>query len=325
MTRLILKRFLSKKKGITAIVSALIDLSNMPVRIQDVDGNVLMGATNIDAWGQYPITCGNDIIGWMMGHERAKPIATLLTHLANKEAEKDNLADEMLERYRELNLLYNLSEKLATSLELVTVSRMALDEASRLIKATAGWVMLLEEGQAELQPIAAYGQNFQPPQKVKPGEGIIGEVVLSGKAELVNDFRADARYIEGQIPSSISSLVCAPLKTKNQTIGVITIGSDENGVAYMAADLKLLNTLASQAAPAIENALLYEKTLREAKEREERLQQQIQALQIELDEARQAKQVAKITGTDYFQQLRRQAKNLREIVTGSAEEGEPEE
>jgi hypothetical protein len=63
--------------------------------------------------------------------------------------------------------------------------------------------------------------------------------------------------------------------------------------------------------------LLYEKSLREAQEREERLQRQIQALRIELDEARQTKQVAEITESDYFQQLRHQADSLREIIEKS--------
>jgi GAF domain-containing protein len=234
----------------------------------------------------------------------------------------------MLERYRELNLLYNLSEKLAASLELAAVAQMALDEASRLIKASGGCVALLDEGFQphhgdtegteinQLVTIAAFGQGFQPQQKIRLGAGIIGGVALSGKAELVNDVRADARYVDGQVSTSIHSLVCAPLKTKNRAIGVIALAASEAGVTYMAADLKLLNTLASQAAPAIENALLYEKTLREAREREERLQRQIQELRIELDEARQSKQVAEITESDYFQRLRSQADNLREIIEG---------
>ncbi|MBI1879516.1 MAG: GAF domain-containing protein [Chloroflexi bacterium] len=316
MTQIKLKRLLSKKQEAAAIVSDLIEAINTPISVQDREGNTLMGAASAGPQGRYPITCSHNIIGWTIGQERAELVATLLTHLANKEAEKDTLADEMLERYRELNLLYHLSEKLATSLELAAVAQTALDEASRLIKATAGWVMLLDEGQADLDPIAAFGQGFQPQQRVKLGEGIIGGVALNGKAELVNDIQADARYVEGQISTPISSLICAPLKTKNQVIGVIALGVSEAGVAYLAADLKLLNTLASQAAPAIENALLYEKTLREAREREERLQRQIQDLRIELDEARQAKQVAEITGTDYFQQLRSKANDLREMLEG---------
>jgi adenylate cyclase len=276
--------------------------------------NILIGPINNDSQEKYSISCGNDIVGWTIGRERAELIATLLTYLANKEAEKQALADETLERYRELNLLYNLAEKLATSLELKTVAEMALDEASRLIKASDGCVMLHYEGEMDLETIAAFGQGFQPAQKIKLSEGIISGVATNDKAELVNNIQADARYIDGQIPSSVNSLVCAPLKTKNRVIGVIALGIDGAEVAYMAADLKLLNTVASQTAPAIENALLYKKALREAREREERLQLQIQALRIELDEARQAKQVAEITESDYFQQLRHQADSLREII-----------
>ena len=78
--------------------------------------------------------------------------------------------------------------------------------------------------------------------------------------------------------------------------------------------MKLLNALASQAAPAIESALLYEKTVREAKAREARLQRQIQELRIELDGAQQKEKVAEITETDYFQNLRSQADSLRKII-----------
>jgi GAF domain-containing protein len=88
-------------------------------------------------------------------------------------------------------------------------------------------------------------------------------------------------------------------------------------VLYTAADLKLLNTLASQAGPAIQSAILYERTLREAKEREERLQKQIEQLKIELDEAKMDKQVAEITESDYFQRLREQADGLRNSFGGA--------
>jgi hypothetical protein len=99
-------------------------------------------------------------------------------------------------------------------------------------------------------------------------------------------------------------------------LGIIALVS-ETDIIYTAKHLKLLNTLALQAAPAIENALLHEKTLREAKEREQRLQRQIQELRIELDEARQDKQVAEITESDYFQQLRGEAEDLRKIIKKS--------
>lgn len=51
--------------------------------------------------------------------------------------------------------------------------------------------------------------------------------------------------------------------------------------------------------------------------REQNLKRQVQQLRIELDDARQAQQVAEITETDYFQQLVDKAQDLRKIIDGS--------
>lgn len=48
--------------------------------------------------------------------------------------------------------------------------------------------------------------------------------------------------------------------------------------------------------------------------REQQLKQQVQELRIEVDKAHQSQQVSKITGTDYFQQLRGKANNLRNLL-----------
>lgn len=59
-------------------------------------------------------------------------------------------------------------------------------------------------------------------------------------------------------------------------------------------------------------ARVFQRMIREVYTREQRLQQQVQELRIEVDKARQTQQVHKITGTDYFQQLRSKASNLRD-------------
>jgi transcriptional regulator with GAF, ATPase, and Fis domain len=312
MTQIKLKRLLSKRKESAAILQALVEANNLPVTIQDVDGNLLLGDVN-NTLPKYPILCGDDTIGWVIGPKHTAPVAHLIGHLAEKEAEKNAMADEMLDHYRELNLLYNLSEKLAASLELASVAQIALGEAGRLITASGGSVMIQPDGSEHLESIAAFGWGIQPQPTFKPGEGIIGQIALNGKAEIINDIRADPRHLEGQALTAVSSLACVSLKTKDRVIGAIVLVS-QTAVTYTAKDLKLLSALASQAAPAIENAILYEKTVREAKQREERLQRQIRELRIELDDARQAKQLAEITETDYFQQLRSQADDLRKII-----------
>ena len=48
--------------------------------------------------------------------------------------------------------------------------------------------------------------------------------------------------------------------------------------------------------------------------REQLLKQQVQELRIQIDEAKRAREVAEITETDYFRQLRSDASNLRKIL-----------
>lgn len=61
-------------------------------------------------------------------------------------------------------------------------------------------------------------------------------------------------------------------------------------------------------------ARVFQRTVRQVYAREQRLQQQVAELRIEVDKARQAHQVNQITGTDYFQQLRGRANALRNLL-----------
>jgi two-component system cell cycle response regulator len=61
-------------------------------------------------------------------------------------------------------------------------------------------------------------------------------------------------------------------------------------------------------------ARMFQRMAREVRAREERLQQQVRDLQIEIDESKQARKVAEITESDYFRTLRNQAEDLRRIM-----------
>jgi DNA-binding response OmpR family regulator len=61
-------------------------------------------------------------------------------------------------------------------------------------------------------------------------------------------------------------------------------------------------------------ARVFRRMAAEVRVREERLQRQVRELQIVIDEERQAKKVAEITESAYFQQLRGQADELRRIL-----------
>ena len=59
-------------------------------------------------------------------------------------------------------------------------------------------------------------------------------------------------------------------------------------------------------------ARVFQSMAREVHAREQRLQQQLQELRIEVDEAKKARQVAEITETEYFRELRQRARKLRQ-------------
>ena len=63
---------------------------------------------------------------------------------------------------------------------------------------------------------------------------------------------------------------------------------------------------------------VFQKMAREVYAREQALKQQVQELRIEIDEARRARQVAEVTDTDYFQDLQKKARELRQKSEGSA-------
>jgi len=58
-------------------------------------------------------------------------------------------------------------------------------------------------------------------------------------------------------------------------------------------------------------ARVFQRMAHEIIAREEQLKQQIQVLRIEIDQVKKASQVSEITGTEYFQDLRKKAKELR--------------
>ncbi len=122
--------------------------------------------------------------------------------------------------------------------------------------------MLFNEDTGFLEIISACGVGATQTLMMRPGEGIAGNVFQSGKAEIVNQVQRDPRYIEGG--NEIYSLICAPLIAQDGAIGIINLSSSQKS-CYKAEDLKLLETLASQTAAALDNALMHENKLKEEK------------------------------------------------------------
>jgi len=168
---------------------------------------------------------------------------------------------------------------------LLTVLERITMHAQRLLESDDSEVYLLEPDGQVLHAIVALGEYAD---KVKTnwlqvGEGIVGYVAQSGIAEIVNDVYRDSRsmHIDGT-PQQTHALICAPLISKAQVIGVMALARPCERGPFGPADLNFLTNLARQATIAIENARLFEAE-RAARERAETLQAATQALSATLD------------------------------------------
>jgi GAF domain-containing protein/HAMP domain-containing protein len=106
---------------------------------------------------------------------------------------------------------------------------------------------------------------FQPPRSTVGGEGITGWVAASGEPLLVPDVTRDARYLPLSSQVQTRSELCVPLKTKETVIGVLNVESGELD-AFDQNDLAMLQSLANQAAVAIQNARLFASERRRAEQ-----------------------------------------------------------
>ncbi|MEM9540361.1 MAG: adenylate/guanylate cyclase domain-containing protein [Cyanobacteria bacterium P01_E01_bin.42] len=256
MSRPYLKRLLAKKETQQLIQQTIAAIAS-PLAIIDCDGRILMGEDRADLIlpEKYPVQTRDLMLGWVKGDKKAEAIANLLSYLSEREQEKRELARETLDRYKEINLLYSISDKITSQLKLEEVAQLVLDEAKRLIAATSGWVMLIEE--EGWRKIAVFGEEGEDCNLEREITALLLE---TGKGEILNNIDRDIHHLANR--DRLNSLIGVPLKGRDKILGAIVIGSNGNQ-NYTAAELKLLNALASQAATAIENAILYLKHLQE--------------------------------------------------------------
>lgn len=251
------------KKEIRSAIEGFVTAVDSPIALVDAGGTVIVGVQEAN-FSKYPVVVNGNLIGWVCGGEKADAIASMISCLATQEVEKKALAREVLGKYRELTLLYNISEKIIGSLDIKEVATIVLEEAQRCIKASSGAVMLWEEGSDRLESIAAFGPAGACFSESGATATLVNRSLEKGRGEIVNDILGDLALEVGENESrDIAALMCVPLKTKEKVIGAIAIGNRES-LGYTAEDLKLLTALASQAASAIA-ALAHENKLKESR------------------------------------------------------------
>jgi len=163
---------------------------------------------------------------------------------------------KLVSRHERLNLLYQVSNVIHSTLDSQEALQLIVSEAVRLMNASSGSVVLINPTSGFLEISAS--QNLPGTARkieLRVGEGVTGWVARHGKPARVGDVTQDSRYVAAR--RGVKSELAVPLEVNGETRGVINVDSDRSD-AFSANDQDLLEQLAVQAAKVIHNTWLYE-------------------------------------------------------------------
>ncbi|MEJ2585211.1 MAG: adenylate/guanylate cyclase domain-containing protein [Robiginitalea sp.] len=196
--------------------------------------------------------------------EEALPVLEVLKVLIQKEWEKKKIGREVLGLYREINMIYDLSEMISEKIDAESIAQVALEEASQIINTTHGLFLMYDPEQDRVVQMAELGDNPKSQDYIEKQKEVLRELIQRGTSGIV----PAGRVAKNPALQHLKAAMFAPLKVKHHTLGMVILGHRDE-VEYTAADLKLLTTIALQSATAIESAQLYQKGLKEVQDREE--------------------------------------------------------
>jgi len=179
--------------------------------------------------------------------------------------ENARLFEETQQRLHEMQGLSQIGEAISQTIELEPLLTQILDAICETIPAAEKGSILLVEGQEALRvyAISGYADPRTRAVRFSTEAGYASLAIRDKRGILVPDARMDVsiQYNE-DIPEmhEIQSAMVAPLIVNQRVLGVISLDNASRKSAFTEDDLRLLLTLATPAALAIENAQLFKKT-----------------------------------------------------------------
>ncbi len=169
-------------------------------------------------------------------------------------------SDESQRTAAKLRVLLEVSQELSSPEAYSALPDKILELLLKIMSVDRAVLLLLNEKTGELEPKAYKFSNLHATTDLDfYSRKITNFVFRQGDAIISDDASLDRRFNTSQsiIQQSIQSAMCAPLKPRDQSIGVLYVDNLSHGHVYQKEDLEFLSSLANQAAIAIENANLY--------------------------------------------------------------------
>jgi diguanylate cyclase (GGDEF)-like protein len=170
--------------------------------------------------------------------------------------------DEVQTTSRELAILAELTPEFHTILDLQQLLDRTLVVLQRAVPGASLTILLHDEQTDELVARAVAGgwTTVDSPSRIPTDRGISGWVFNHREGQIVDDVRADPRYIGD---ARVRSELVVPLVSRGRTVGVLVL-SHQAVAAFSKRDLTLMETVGAQIAAQIEVAELHERLKRAA-------------------------------------------------------------
>lgn len=177
--------------------------------------------------------------------------------------ERGELFGELDDRIKQFSTLHEVGSLLISTLEHDVVRHRAMEAITKLMRAEAGSLLLVDEDAGELYFEVALGEKGDHLKEVrlKIGEGIAGWVAENGEPLIINDVARDPRFqarVDRKSEFTTKNMICVPVKIKGRTIGVLQAINRLGAGEFTEPDLRVFQLFSNQVAIALDNARLYE-------------------------------------------------------------------
>lgn len=171
-------------------------------------------------------------------------------------------------RNRELAILYQAATATSSSLSLDAVLQTVADQMTRLLNSKGCALSLWDREQHVVETLVSYNTAWPEP----PGTAYnlhdypVTRRVLETRQPIViqrGDPMADQAELALMQEQGIQTLLMLPLVARDRVMGLVELIDDTHIRDYTAEEIRMAESLAAQAAAAIENARLYEQAQQE--------------------------------------------------------------
>ncbi|MCP4359533.1 MAG: GAF domain-containing protein [Chloroflexi bacterium] len=218
-----------------------------------------------------PLTIEADVIGAMnvqtkrpyTFHNADIEILSLIGDLAAGALAKAQLYDKQRRQIADMQALAQVSEVVTSPQYLDDILDVVTEMAAQVMHTAVCSIFLLNDAgtHLELRSARHHSNLYRHRPPLPAGDGIIGQVIQSGRPIYVPDVRSDTRYLSQELAreEGLISLLAVPLSVRDRVIGVL---NGYTAVSHRFSEEQQIwfATLANQTALAIENARLVTNT-----------------------------------------------------------------